>query len=377
MSRHRQPPWVRRWQENDEDWWRQGEEWWSGPGQGREAWRTFGRAMAVKALLFLGFLALILVGLGALIANIFSQVSLGTGILVVILTPVVLISTLGLMARAGMRSWRPVRDLIEAAGDLADGDYSARVTTHGSPATRQVIDSFNDMASRLETADQQRRRLLADLGHELRTPLTVIRGEIEAMLDGVHTLDRENLEPLVGEVEVMERLLEDLRTLSLLEAGALPLHPEPTELATLVDDVADSYRRRAGTMGIEVIVRSTPVEIVLDPVRIREVLTNLMNNALKAMPEGGRLSLLLEPKGGGARIQVSDTGTGIDPSDQDRIFERFQKGPASSGSGLGLTISRNLVQAHGGSISIDSTPGVGTTFTIDLERVRPGAITTR
>ncbi len=333
--------------------------------------------MAVKALLFLGFLALILVGLGALIANIFSQVSLGTGILVVILTPVVLISTLGLMARAGMRSWRPVRDLIEAAGDLADGDYSARVTTHGSPATRQVIDSFNDMASRLETADQQRRRLLADLGHELRTPLTVIRGEIEAMLDGVHTLDRENLEPLVGEVEVMERLLEDLRTLSLLEAGALPLHPEPTELATLVDDVADSYRRRAGTMGIEVIVRSTPVEIVLDPVRIREVLTNLMNNGLKAMPEGGRLSLLLEPKGGGARIQVSDTGTGIDPSDQDRIFERFQKGPASSGSGLGLTISRNLVQAHGGSISIDSTPGVGTTFTIDLERVRPGAITTR
>ncbi|MBT8200010.1 MAG: HAMP domain-containing histidine kinase [Acidimicrobiia bacterium] len=377
MSRHRQPPWARRWHENDEEWWRQGEEWWSGPGQGREAWRTFGRAMAVKALLFLGFLALILVGLGALIANIFSQVSLGTGILVVILTPVVLISTLGLIARAGARTWRPVRDLITAAGDLADGDYSARVAIHGSPATRQVVDSFNDMASRLETADQQRRRLLADLGHELRTPLTVIRGEIEAMIDGVHALDRENLEPLVGEVEMMERLLEDLRTLSLLEAGALPLHPEPTELATLVGDVADSYQRRAGTMGIEVVVQSTPVEIVLDPDRIREVVTNLMNNAFKAMPGGGRLTLRVEPKGGGARIQVSDTGTGIDPSDQDRIFERFQKGPASSGSGLGLTISRNLVQAHGGSISIASTPGVGTTFTIDLERVRPGTITTQ
>lgn len=333
--------------------------------------------MAVKALLFLGFLALILVGLGALIANIFSQVSLGTGILVVILTPVVLISTLGLIARAGARTWRPVRDLITAAGDLADGDYSARVAIHGSPATRQVVDSFNDMASRLETADQQRRRLLADLGHELRTPLTVIRGEIEAMIDGVHALDRENLEPLVGEVEMMERLLEDLRTLSLLEAGALPLHPEPTELATLVGDVADSYQRRAGTMGIEVVVQSTPVEIVLDPDRIREVVTNLMNNAFKAMPGGGRLTLRVEPKGGGARIQVSDTGTGIDPSDQDRIFERFQKGPASSGSGLGLTISRNLVQAHGGSISIASTPGVGTTFTIDLERVRPGTITTQ
>lgn len=331
--------------------------------------------MALKALMFLGFMALILIGLGALVATIFSQVNLGIGILVVILTPVVLATTIGLVARIGARSWRPVRDLVAAAGELADGDYSARVEANGSSATRGVVNSFNEMASRLESADQQRRQLLADLGHELRTPLTVIRGEIEAMLDGVHTLDRDTLEPLVGEVAVMERLLEDLRTLSLLEAGALRLHPEPTDLSALVSDIADAYRRRAEEGGVEIVTHTSPVELVLDPVRIREVITNLINNALRAMPDGGRLTLDVQPAGAGARVQVADTGTGIEPADQDRMFERFQKGSTSSGSGLGLTISRNLIQAHGGSISVDSTPGVGTILTIDLERVRPSTIT--
>ena len=154
--------------------------------------------------------------------------------------------------RSAMRSWRPVRRLIGAAGSLADGDYSVRVEPVGSGSMRAALSSFNDMAERLETADELRRRMLADLGHEMRTPLTVVRGEIEAMLDGVHTIDAEHLGLLLNEVDVMERLLEDLRTLSLLDAGRLPLHPEPTDLGALIEDVVDGYRRRAGEAGVTV-----------------------------------------------------------------------------------------------------------------------------
>ena len=131
--------------------------------------------------------------------------------------PLILLLTLAIFGRLAFRTFRPVRDLVRAAGSLADGDYSVRVETT-SPAVGPVVTSFNVMAERLESADEQRRRLLADLGHELRTPLTVVRGEIEAMLDGVHQADPDHLELLLDEVRVMERLLDDLRTLGLGEA---------------------------------------------------------------------------------------------------------------------------------------------------------------
>lgn len=276
-----------------------------------------------------------------------------------------------LIGRSFIRSWRPVRRLIRAAGALADGDYSARVTPSGSRSMRAVVASFNDMARQLETADEQRRRLLADLGHELRTPLTVVRGEIEAMLDGVHEIDADHLNLLMNEVMVMERLLEDLRTLSLIDAGRLDLHPEPTDLIGLVEDVADGYRRRAGESGVSVSVE--PIgdldELLLDPVRIREVLTNLTVNALRAMPEGGSLRFSVRPAGAGAVVEVADSGTGIGSSELDQVFDRFHKGSTSAGSGLGLTISRDLVEAHGGTLTLESEPDVGTTVRVELPNV--------
>jgi len=245
------------------------------------------------------------------------------------------------------------------------------VEASGSRSMRAVVASFNDMARQLETADEQRRRLLADLGHELRTPLTVVRGEIEAMLDGVHKIDADHLNLLMNEVLVMERLLEDLRTLSLLDAGRLDLHPEPTDLAALVDDVADGYRRRAGEMGVSISVESEGevAELMLDPVRIREVLTNLAANALRAMPDGGQLAFQIRPAGGGAVVDVTDSGSGIEPAELGHVFDRFHKGSDSRGSGLGLTISRDLVQAHGGTIALESQPGTGTTVHIRLPGV--------
>ena len=361
---------------SDQQWFHQGGEWWSSPGEGREAWQTFGRSMAFKAagFFFLVFI-LIVVGLGALVAAIFSNLGLPQGLLVVVLVPLLIAGTIGLIARNAVRSWRPVRDLVGAAGALADGDYSARVDSSGSPATAEVVHSFNTMAARLEASDRQRRQLLADLGHELRTPLTIIRGEIEAMLDGVHDLDPANLEPLMGEVQVMERLLEDLKTLSLLESGTLQLHPEATDISAVLTDVADVYRRRSELQQVTIKVEAEPHELVIDPVRIREVISNLVNNSLRAMPGGGSLSISSQPKETGTLITVSDTGVGIGPDEIDRVFDRFHKGSTSPGSGLGLTISRNLVEAHGGLIRIESREGSGTTVTIDLSNVRPGVTT--
>ena len=323
--------------------------------------------MLVRALFFFGFVVFMIVGMVVLVSRVVSGVGNLPGWLALGAIPFLLMVVVG---RSFVRTWRPVRRLIAAAGSLADGDYTARVEPTGSGSMRAALRSFNTMAGQLETADEQRRRLLADLGHEMRTPLTVVRGEIEAMLDGVHEIDAEHLGLLLNEVGVMERLLEDLRTLSLLDAGRLTLHPEATDLAALVEDVADGYRRRAADAGVAVEVGAAgPAEVMVDPVRIREVLTNLADNALRAMPDGGRLGFEVAAPGAGVSIVVTDSGTGIAPGDLAQVFDRFHKGSTSRGSGLGLTISRDLIEAHGGTITMTSERGVGTTVRVELPEI--------
>jgi two-component system sensor histidine kinase BaeS len=316
-----------------------------------------------------------LIALGAFIGTAIAGTTSGSRWLVIGLAPFVVFLVLALILRWVRRTWLPVRNLIRAAGSLADGDYSARVEPGGSAAIRPVARSFNNMARRLEHADEERRRLLADLGHELRTPLTVVRGEIEAMLDGVHQADPDHLELLLEEVAVMERLIADLRTLSLAEAGALALHPEPVDLADLVQDVLDAHRRSAAAAGVSVDVHMAGDvgEVVLDPVRMREVFGNLVVNALRAMPDGGSLTVVGRVEDDTVFVDVADSGTGIEPEELDRVFDRFRKGSTSTGSGLGLTISRDLAEAHGGSIAMASTPGMGTVVSVALPLVRaPG-----
>ncbi len=339
---------------------------WRGAGPGAQAWQGFGRRMAMGLLFFFVIGPLLLLTLLIVVATVAFEVP-GWVWLVIFGLPIILVAMLAVFGRFAFRTLLPARSLIRAAGSLADGDYSVRVATT-NPAVTPVVSSFNQMAQRLELADEQRRQLLGDLGHELRTPLTVIRGEIEAMLDGVHQPDPDHLEVLLDEVRVMERLLEDLRTLSLTEAGALALHPEPTDLIDLVADVAGAHRRLASAKGVEIVLDSAvPVaEVMVDPVRIREVVANLVVNSLRAMPDGGELRLGVAAGEGSVRIAVTDTGIGLPPDEVARAFDRFHKGSTSSGSGLGLTISRDLIEAHGGSISIESEPGVGTTVSIEL-----------
>lgn len=264
------------------------------------------------------------------------------------------------------RTWAPVGELIDATRRLGDGESGVRIPITEPGPLAAVSGSFNRMAARLEEEDERRRRLLADLSHELRTPLTVIRGEVEAVLDGLH--DPQSLSNVIDEVTLMERLLEDLRLLSLAEAGRLQLHKEPTDIESLVRDVVASFSSALGAQGMtsEVDVDTETGELDADPYRIRQVLSNLISNALDQMAEGGMLMVSARREPGGLVIEVADTGPGIPADRLEQVFERFVKSSDSTGTGLGLSIARDLVEAHGGTITAANRSGGGAVFTIRL-----------
>ncbi len=351
-------------------WWPEGEHWPPRGGRGQQDWARFGRRLFKGALLFVGFLALVAALIGALVATAVAGVASSGRFGVVLATMVVLVTGGWLLRTLVRRTWGPIRDLTGAAGRLADGDYSARVDERSSPAMRAVASSFNSMAERLEEADEQRRRLMSDLGHELRTPLAVIRGEIEAVMDGVRDGGPEHMASMLDEVEVLERLIEDLRVLTLSEAGRLPLQLEQADLLKVVEEVADSYRPTASASGIDVLVEapaSLP-EIEMDPVRIRQALTNLVVNSIRAMPGGGRVVIEVVVEDDRIRTDVIDSGPGIDAGQIEEVFDRFVKSEDSPGSGLGLSIARGLVRAHGGEVEITTSGPNGTTVSMWLPR---------
>ncbi|HSJ45172.1 MAG TPA: HAMP domain-containing sensor histidine kinase [Euzebyales bacterium] len=320
-----------------------------------------GRRVAAVVLVVL--LAPVAVGL-VLASRLAGSEGVAAVAVVWLLVAAVIVGALAVLAR----TWAPIRGVIAAAGRLADGDYSARAADQGPVMTRPVVSSFNRMAARLQEADAQRRQLLADLGHELRTPLTVLRGDLEAMVDGVRPMDDEHLRALLDDVAMLERLLDDLRTLSLAESGALVLDREPTDLGRLAGDVVDRFGRLAASVDVRLCVDTAddlqPVDI--DPVRIREVVSNLVVNAIGATPPGGTVTVTVRGDGPRAIVTVHDTGVGIPPDVAMRVFDRFHKGSGSSGTGLGLTISRDLVAAHEGTLTIAETSPAGTTMRVEL-----------
>jgi signal transduction histidine kinase len=285
-----------------------------------------------------------------------------------ILIGLLVLLVLAILGRIVRRLAAPVGDLIDASGRIEAGDFSTRVREAGPREVRALARAFNGMSARLEEADQERRSALADVSHELRTPLTVIQGNLEAIIDGVYPADPAHLEPILAESRILERLIEDLRTLTLAEAGSLVLHREPTDLLALLTDVAASYRTQAEQTGISLAVTAADdlPTLDLDPARIREVISNLLTNALRHTPRDGKVELSAARLGDQLEITVHDTGSGI-PADQlDRIFDRFYRSPDSPGSGLGLPIAKSLVDAHGGTITATSEASRGTAVQIRL-----------
>lgn len=266
---------------------------------------------------------------------------------------------------------RPVSELLEGATRVGDGDYSRGVQPSGPRAVRTLGTAFNDMTARLEASEQSRRRFLADVTHELRTPLTVLQAEVEAQLDGIHPRDDEHLRLLREQARTIDRLVEDLRTLALGDAGRLTLHREATALSVLVEDAVAAIAAAAASRSVAVSLapdgERAAVELDVDPVRISQVLGNLLTNAVRHTPAGGTVTVATATSSGSAEITVTDTGPGLG-SEPERVFDRFHASADSGGSGLGLTIARQLVEAHAGTVTAANAAGGGATVTIRLPR---------
>jgi len=286
------------------------------------------------------------------------------------------------LARGLAGAARDLDRMLAATRRVEEGDYGGRLgkTRSDLAPIQELARGFDTMVARLEADEEQRRTLLADVSHELRTPLTVITGNLEAILDGVYPADPAHLAPILDETRVLERLIDDLRTVALSEAGTLALHREPTDLDVLIGEVLRSFAPTAATAEVTLQAETSADLPILDvdPVRIREVLSNLIANALRHTPSGGTVTIGGSASGLGSAsvsasasrvtLTVRDSGPGIDPKLLPHVFDRFVKGAGSRGSGLGLAIARGLVEAHGGEISAESPVGGGTTFRVELPR---------
>jgi signal transduction histidine kinase len=273
-------------------------------------------------------------------------------------------------------SWRltaPLRQLTHAAGAIAAGDLSQRVPAKGGDELGELGQAFNEMAASLEDGEALRRNMMADVAHELRTPLTVIQGNLQAILDGVYPLDEAQVASLFDETRLLTRLVDDLRELALAEAGQLRLEHEMIDMASLAQGAVGNFSPGAEAAGLklESAISGESLEVTGDADRLGQVLRNLISNALRHTPAGGRVTVTVRRSGERVLLEVADTGTGISPEDLPHVFDRFYRGDKSrsrrgGGAGLGLAIARQLVIAHGGEIDAESTLGAGTTFRVSL-----------
>jgi two-component system sensor histidine kinase BaeS len=266
---------------------------------------------------------------------------------------------------------RPVRDLTSAARRVGEGDYEGRVPVRTRDELGELAETFNAMAEAVGHQEGLRRRMAADIAHELRTPLAVVQADLEAMLDGVRPLSREAVSEIHRETQLLSRLIADLRDLSLAEAGRLPLHRRPADLAELARTSASRFASRAEERGVRLAV-DAPEGLPLvdaDRDRISQVLGNLLENAIRHTPEGGEVAVRLEPspQPEEVRVTVRDTGPGVPEEHLPNVFERFYRADrararANGGSGIGLAVVKQLVEAHGGRVWAESPPGEGATF---------------
>jgi two-component system sensor histidine kinase BaeS len=268
---------------------------------------------------------------------------------------------------------RPIRELTTATRALAKGDLGQQVAVRTRDEMGELATSFNQMSADLAQASQLRRQMTADVAHELRTPLSLILGYTESLSDGKLPATQETFDIMYDEAQHLSRLINDLRTLSLADAGELPLNRRPVDPQALLERAMSAHMPEAQRRGISIQIQAPPglPEIEVDPGRIAQVLENLMSNALRYTPEDGQIGLSAATEGKSVTLRVQDDGVGIASEDLPYVFDRFYRADKSrqrheGESGLGLAIAKSIVEAHGGTLSVDSATGEGTTFTVAL-----------
>lgn len=267
----------------------------------------------------------------------------------------------------------PISDLARAARRIGQGDLDARVAARGSREQVELAESFNRMAADLQRAESLRNSLMADVSHELRTPLTVLEGNLRAALDDVYGLDTAEIANLYGQTRHLIRLVNDLRDLALAENQQLPLDRQPADLNALVTETLQALEPLAAEKGVVLTDRCDPLPPArVDPVRMRQVLFNLLFNALRHTPSGGEIAVRASSEAGALRLAVQDSGEGLEPEQLAAVFDRFYRADRSrsretGGSGLGLAIVKAIVEAHGGQMEAQSAgKGRGSTFLVTL-----------
>lgn len=270
---------------------------------------------------------------------------------------------------------RPIRELTRATHAVSEGDLSQQVPVRSNDELGELAKAFNKMSMELSRSVNTRKQMTADIAHELRTPLSLILGHAEAVHDGVLEPNRDNFEIIREEAARLEHLVNDLRTLSLADAGELTINPQVIEPDRLVQEVAAlyQYQTQKKNITLDLDIASPLSSIEVDPGRITQVLTNILDNATRHTPEGGHIRLTAKQVDDMIEIAIQDSGTGVRGGKVDRIFERFYRTDSSrqredGGSGLGLAIAKSIVLAHGGQISAESEPGQGLKISIRLPR---------
>ena len=269
---------------------------------------------------------------------------------------------------------RPIRELTQATHALSEGDLSQQVPVRSNDELGELAQAFNRMSSELSRSITTRKQMTADIAHELRTPLSLILGHAEAVHDGVLPPSHENFEIIREEATRLEHLVNDLRILSLADAGELSINPQTVEPARLLQEVVSMYQYEAQrkNLRLELDIASPLSPIEVDPGRMTQVLTNILDNALRYTPEGGRIILSAKEPKEQIELSIQDSGPGLKAEDLDRVFNRFYRTDASrqrdGGSGLGLAIAKSIIQAHGGQVSAESEPGKGLKVIISLPK---------
>ena len=267
----------------------------------------------------------------------------------------------------------PLREMVAAARAMARGDYTRRVTATSRDEVGELARAFNSMAAELEQVDRIRRDLVANASHELRTPIGALRAKLENLVDGVEAVEPQVLEDLLRHVERLSDLVQQLLDLSKLESGAVPLDRVAVDAGRLLERVAEDWRARAAerTVGLSVVVEDSQRPLIVDELRLREVLGNLVANAIRHSPEGGEVVLRAHSRNGHATFEVEDEGPGIPSGEAERVFERFYRSDHArsaddGGSGLGLAISRWIVELHGGTIHAEQAEPTGCRMIVEL-----------